>query len=670
MTLDEARLILGLKPDEEVAAQLDQLREARERIAAMVRDAPNGMLAKRFQAGLDEFDEALLVAQQTGAAGKAPIATAPVVVQEQEILLPDETDGPPAAPDVEDQESGEANEEEEEPEPGDSLGSRIAAFFIWMMVFLMLAAGGVVFYLHMEREKSAQMQTRIGFLEREAQVYLENRRWQEAGRVLDEIETLAPGSPKAARGRLTVEQGLGEEQTQFLGYWKGQAIAELEAGRFEEAEKAIQEIVGRIPNEPEIPSLRARLAESRTKAEKESTLAKLREQMNARAWDDALAGIDGLLESNPADNEAMALKSEAEAGKAKQLADQARARELLALAVSADTGAFNPQVLKLLQDAAVLDPKNPEIKARLETVASYTRTIRVPEDFPNLEEALREAKNRDRLLIGEGVWKSVLAVGVALEIQGAGSDKTIIECDPTVSSPLGIAANATGARISGLTFRHDRFHATGADRFAAATVRADKVTLTDCVFTNGSGHGLIVIDGGEVTATRCRFLENGWNGAAATGRGSYLEVRDSQASSNFENGLETWDNAAAVFLNNRCEGNSRNGIHIDSGDSPATVQNNQLANNREFGLVATSAESGRVSNNTAQGNLLGGIVVRLAAARLMVAENSATANQGPGLVLERGLNPIHYPSNKLNRNKNPQLSTDADLDPVEAKPGP
>jgi parallel beta-helix repeat protein len=172
---------------------------------------------------------------------------------------------------------------------------------------------------------------------------------------------------------------------------------------------------------------------------------------------------------------------------------------------------------------------------------------------------------------------------------------------------------------------------------------------------------LAVIEGGEAVANRCRFADNGWNGAAAIGAGSRLEVRDSESQGNFEHGIESWDGAAVTLVNNRCEGNSRNGIHADNGDAAAVIEGNQLIANREFGLVLGSAGSGKISNNTARENLLGGFVIRHAASAPAVTGNQATLNRGPGLVLEKGLPADAYASNKSTQNTAPQILTDADL---------
>ncbi|HEY1122770.1 MAG TPA: hypothetical protein VGE67_14260, partial [Haloferula sp.] len=64
MTLEEARRILGLSEKEDVKDRLEEFLAARERIADMVRNAPNETLALRFQDGLIEFDKALAVLRE------------------------------------------------------------------------------------------------------------------------------------------------------------------------------------------------------------------------------------------------------------------------------------------------------------------------------------------------------------------------------------------------------------------------------------------------------------------------------------------------------------------------------------------------------------------------------------------------------------------------------
>ena len=375
----------------------------------------------------------------------------------------------------------------------------------------------------------------------------------------------------------------------------------------------------------------------------------------------ALAAARRILETSPDDPEAKTLAGEATAMLEQQAADRAKATRLMQQAIARDQGQFDPQALDWLREAASLAPDDAAIAALLEKMASYTRTLRVPGDYDTPAEALAAARDRDRIVLAEQTWKGPLIINAAVDLQGAGSAKTLIECPAADGSAITIGPDARGARITGIGFRHESFLVAGKDRFSVALVRGGGATFTDCGFSGASGHGLAVIEHGETIANRCRFAENGWNGAAAIGEGSILEVRDSESTGNFEHGIESWNGASVTLVNNRCEGNSRNGIHADNGKAAATIEGNQLIANREFGLVLASAGSGKITGNTARANLLGGFVIRSAAAAVPVTRNQATANQGPGMVLEQGLAPTAYADNTLNHNTHREILTEANL---------
>ncbi len=463
------------------------------------------------------------------------------------------------------------------------------------------------------------------------------------------------------RGRRGIEAGMDEEQKQFIGYWTSQAIAELDAGRFDEAEAAARRVLENFPDETEAVTILERVAKAREGISRDRAIAAARRLLDEKQWETAIKAARRILDADPADSDAATILADATAALEKQRAEQARAAELFRMAAERDQGEFDQQALDWLREAATLAPGNPEITALFEKMASYTRTLRVPGDFATPAEALEAARDRDRIVLGEQTWKGPLVINTAIELQGAGPAATIIECPPAQGCPITIGPDARGARITGIGFRHESFLADGRERFAAALVRGGGATFVDCRFSDASGHGLAVIEGGEAVANRCRFVDNGWNGAAAIGAASRLEVRDSESLNNFEHGIESWDGAAVMLVRNRCEGNSRNGIHTDNGAAAAVIEGNQLIANREFGLVLGSAGSGKISGNTARENLLGGYVIRHAARSLAVTGNQATLNRGPGLVLEKGLSAEAYSGNTGSQNTGTEILTEADL---------
>jgi parallel beta-helix repeat protein len=657
MKLADARKILGLGPEEDPRPYLADFKDAREHIAAMVRSAPSDTLADHYQKGLIEFDQALAAIQEhLEAIGVAAPPLPPRPVEE-----------PPALP------AREVVDAEQELEPASPVPDRRLSYFAWFLIFLTGVAGGGWIYLKNEQAKEERRLIRLAFLERQGSVFIENRRWQDAATAFAEIEALSPGSDLAKRGRRSIEAGMSEEQTQFIAYWTGQAIAELESGRLDEATSAARQVLDRFPGEKEATDILARIAAARSSQARAAAIAAAREALDQRKWDIAASTARKILTTSPDDADAISILADATAAIEKAAADRAKATELLKMAVARDQGQFDQQALDWLREASSLAPDDAEIASRLEKLSSYTRTLRVPGDFSTPAEALAAAHDGDRIVLGAAVWKGPLSINSGIELQGAGFAETRIECPPENGSAITIGPDARGARISGITFRHESF-AAGTERYSVATVRGGSATFVDCRFIEASGHGLAVIGGGQASVSRCRSADNGWNGIAAIGRGSTLEVRDSESLNNFEHGIESWDGAAVILINNRCEANSRNGIHADNGLASATIEGNQLVANREFGLVLASAGSGKVSGNTARANLLGGLVIRAAAAKLPVVSNQAVSNQGPGLVLEQGLPPDSYSANTVSLNSGRQILTAAELstpsEPAPAVPAP
>jgi len=656
MTQNEAHKILGLGPTEDPRPSLAEFESARDRIAEMVKSAPNEILADRYQKGLEEFDAALNVIRVGISRGEADA---------QRDATPPQKVIPPPAPTVVLGRVPAATGLKPEAEEKSRRPGRAVYYLVWGFVILVGAAGGAWLFVKSEQIKEEQKMIRVAFLERQGSVFIENRRWQDASNAFSEIESILPGSEIAMRGKRSLEAGMADEESQFLGYWNGQATADLEAGRLDDADAAARKVLGRFPKDKEAAALLDGIAAARLTKEHNAAIASARDALNQRNYDLAISAARKILAASPDDPDARAVLADATAVMEKAAADREKAAGLYKMAAARDHGKFDQQALDLIREASSLAPNDAETASLLEKLSSYIRSIHVPGDFATPEEALANAHDRDRIVLGAGTWKGPLVVNAAVQLQGAGTIDTRVECLPGNGSAITIGPDAKGARISGVSFRHESF-ALGTDRFSAALVRGGNATFVDCDFTDASGHGLAVIEGGQTTVSRCRFSNNGWNGVAAIGKGSTLEVRDSESTDNFEHGIESWDGAAVIIANSRCEGNSRNGIHADNGPASATIEGNQLIANREFGMVLDSAGAGKITGNTARANLLGGIVIRTAARTLGVTANEATLNNGPGLILETGLDPASYASNTVSRNTGRQILTHTDLSAAES----
>ena len=660
MTLTEARKILGLGPDEDPRPHLAEFHAVRERIADMVRTAPNDHLAQRYQEGLVEFDRALAaVREYLEALGLVP-RVADVRVEEPNpaerghpvFVEANVVTGNVALPAIS-QPTPDSTWEVEDPEP--SVG-RIFRIVAWTLVFLSLVGFGGWAYLKVEEEKRLTRDARIAFLERQGAIFIENRRWPEAAEAFDEIEDIDPESDLVSIGRRSIEAGMAEEQNQYIAYWTGEAIAAFEASRWDDSEKAARQVLDKYPSDKETKALIARIAEAKREEEREAAFASIRERITKREFDGAISAARKLSETDP---EALPLLKEAQAAKDEAEADLLAARDLLAQAAAMDKGEFDQKALELMREALALAPDDKEIVSRYEKMAAYTRTIRVPGDFSTVQEALAAARDKDRLVIAKGTWEGPFLISAAIELEGS-PGKTVIQCGADIGSVIAFAPGVKGARLSGLTLRHLSFDA-GAERFSLALVNSAEADFSDCRFEQGSGHGIAVTGGGHARVLRSRFSENGWNGIAVMGEGSLLVAEENTLEGNFQNGIEAWDGAEVILSKNKCTGNSRNGIHVDCGMVSVTILDNTLSGNREFGLVLSSAGGGEVTRNTMMENFLGGMVVKQEAGKTAVRGNIMSDNGGPGLAIGKGLSGETYTANRATGNKGQGIVTDVDL---------
>ncbi len=655
MTLTEARKILGLGPDEDPRPQLTEFKVARERIAEMVRSAPNEMLAERYQEGLVEFDRALAaVREYLEALGLVPKSEVPeekghaVFVPENRVS---EDMGLPAIrPPI---------PEVEEPDDEESVSSRSFATVCWILLLLTIIGFGGWTYLRIEEERNMVKQQRVAFLERQGAIFIEGRRWPEAAEAFDEIESIFPDSELVTLGRRSIEAGMTEEQNQFIGYWKGEAISAFEASRWSDSEVAARKVLEKYPDEAELVELIGKIGVAKQEEERQAAFSLVREQIEERKFDEALAGAERLLGKDRDDAEAVLLLSEARSAKEKSERDLVRALELLAMAEEADNGEYNEQAINWMREALALAPEHPGILAKYEKLASYTRTIRVPQDVETIAEALASARDKDRILLAEGTWEGPLVMSVAVKLEGV-PGKTVVSCASDAGSVLSTLPEVRGGRVSGLVLRHTSFDPDD-ERFSLALVRGGMVEFSDCRFETASGHGLAVMEGGHAKVLRCRFSESGWNGIAVMGSGSLLEAEGNLLKENFQNGIESWDGAAVILSKNICTGNSRNGVHTDNGAASVTLLDNNLSGNREYGLVLSSSGSGQITGNTVEKNLMGGVVGKAKALGIKVTDNDIRNNQGPGLVLEIGVIDESYLGNRITSNEGKELVTGIDF---------
>jgi tetratricopeptide (TPR) repeat protein len=613
--IHEARRTLGIGAEKITRSRITELRRSREALARRLQATTNRKRLKNLKKELDAFDTSLSL-----------------VIAEMEAI--------------------EARRSR----------SSTAAILMLTLCLLVIAAGTLGWMRFRDiQDHALRRDAHIRDLETLGWLHVDNRRWKEADAAFSEITSLLPGSELSRIGHGAAAAGRKEEETQFIAYWTGQALAELEAGRLDEAATAARRVIESHPDEKEANLLALRIEHARVEQKILSHVAEVRSLIETRDWKSSAQRAEELVALYPARQDISDIAMEARTGWEKLQQDQAKAETLYQHALANNTGEFNQEILDRLREAATLSPDREDISNLLEKMSSYTRTLRVPEDHATPDEALAHARDNDRILLGKGTWRGPLIVKHSIDLQGSGPEETILTSSAADGNAITI--QAASVRISGITFRHDSLLIEHGDRFSAATITGGRTEFVNCRFTDSNGHGLAVIQGASAIIRRCLFRDNAWNGVAAIGKGSTIAMEESEATGNFHNGVETWDGASASLTQNRITANSRNGIHADQSDTPITCRDNLITDNREFGITLTSATNGAIHRNKSRNNLLGGILVRTRAASVSIEENESTGNIGPDIVLESGIPTDAYVRNTVTRDRPGALHSGAKIDP-------
>jgi len=624
MDSEQARKVLGLNPDEDWKALMPAFLEARKGMAELVRMAPTESMEARYQEGLMEFDKALAFFRELEETHRAHERGNLAVPQDAALDSASETSN-----------AGPATLDAEPVRRGD----RVAGMLLLVVLFLT-----ALYFCWREWRHHHQDARQLALASWEAQAAddVAKRRWEEALRLYEQIERIAPDSPIVVMGKRSIESGMIEEQGQFLGYWTGVAISAFEAGRWDESADAIAKVLEKRPDDGEMLELSNKLQLLKSASQREALLKRAQDSLRANQWDEAIKSADQLLGIEATNEEALRVKKMADEGRVSELINATKAAELFESARKLDKGNFNNDLLDMIREAKTLAPNHPGIAALYEKVASYSRTLRVPVDFESLELALAQAKSQDRIVLDDGEYPGPVSIDAAVTLEASG-EHVVVSCPADRGPAMTFNTGSTGAKVTGIQFKHSSL-ILDPERFSTVLVRGAAVEFTQCSFSRAAGHGLAIIAGGDVKAAKCRFMENGWDGLHATDDGTKVRLVDSVASGNFQHGIDIWKQASAILEKNVCEENCLNGILIDTA-ADVTIQNNQVRGNREYGVFLRQAGGGLVTGNQINSNMMGGAVLVAAAKNVAFHDNAFEKNTAPSLRLTTGMSESNFRNN-------------------------
>jgi len=160
-------------------------------------------------------------------------------------------------------------------------------------------------------------------------------------------------------------------------------------------------------------------------------------------------------------------------------------------------------------------------------------TIRVPQDYPNIQAAIDNASTGDTINVAAGTYYETIKLKNGTILKGAGAQTTIIDG----SQDYGFVVEA---------------------RYVVSA------TLEDFTIANGSDSGMAILHDSEVVVANCIFVNNRGNYGAA--------MKIYQSSPTITN---------CIFCNNRDDSNANGGIEVIQ--SPSTTITNCIVWNNEGG---------------------------------------------------------------------------------------
>ncbi|MFP6880181.1 MAG: right-handed parallel beta-helix repeat-containing protein, partial [Roseibacillus sp.] len=482
-----------------------------------------------------------------------------------------------------------------------------------------------------------------------------------------EISSREPDSQRARDGFRSIEEGKEAGRRQKLGFLLGSARAAIEQHDWNEAEVKCKEVLEMEPGHQEVLAMLRSIEDGRVYDKVVIMLENAEEALRDEKWV-VLAKRTAELESI-APSHAQLVRLKSASAKGMKILEERRimARELYDKAFALDEGVYSEEAVEALREAIRL-ADHEDFQVLYKKMSSYTRVLEVPGDYSTIAEALKAARSNDKVRIGPGTYKESLTLSVKVDLEGAGSDKTIIECEAKVASVLLARKDATGSRVAYVTLQQAGIDLTE-ERYPVVAADGVELSVEDCRVVNGSGHGIAVINGGlgrlrNVTVSKC-----GWDGLAVYGDESRADVADSRFEYNFHHGIDAWAGGSVEIRKSRTTLNGLAGVLLMSPGVKSMVTQCTADRNREVGIMVSNGSQAVLRANRAESNLLGGFLVEGEGTSVALEGNVAEKNYKVGIVVDKRSSASPFKNNISRNNVGQQLNLEAIL-PQEIVPPP
>jgi len=257
-----------------------------------------------------------------------------------------------------------------------------------------------------------------------------------------------------------------------------------------------------------------------------------------------------------------------------------------------------------------------------------SRTIRVPEDYSTIQQAINAANPGDTILVASGTYHESISIDKPVLLIGESKETVIIKGLGTGDV---IRISSSGVKISGFTVKGSGTRYIGPfDGGNDAGIELDHVmncTISDLIVTentlgislifsknnviannlviSNSGGGIFLVSSDSNLIINNTSSSNGGHGGIWVASSSSNVIINNIASFNTDHGIKLYKSEDNIVKYNICLYN-KNGIFLLTAYNNKIVDNN-CSKNRQFGIFLRLSENNVIANNTCEFNEEGGI---------------------------------------------------------------